>query len=55
MVISNGIPVSPFWTLDSTEHGDREKGLCKLVYRHEIRHIVLLGYCDHISVVFPSQ
>ena len=50
MVICNGIPVSPLWTLGHTKHGDPEKGLCKLVYRHEIWHRFILGYCDYISM-----
>ena len=50
MVICNGILGSPLWTLDHTEHGDIEKELCKLVYRHQIWHKFMLGYCDHISL-----
>ena len=45
-VICNGLQVSPMWTLESTEHSDTEKGLCKFIYRHEIRHRFISGYCD---------
>ena len=27
MIICNGIPIRPLWTLDHTEHGDTVKGL----------------------------
>ena len=48
-VICNGIAFTPSWTPDSSEHGDTEMGLCKLVYRHEICYRRILGYCDPLS------
>ena len=49
-VISNGMPFSSIWELVSVDYGInlRYRGLCKLVYRHKILCVCILGHIQSI-------
>ena len=54
-VISNNTLVSTSWTLDSSGHGNTEKGLYKSVYRYGIWYRCRIDYIDAIFSGHQSQ